>query len=93
MRSSFDGGSETNSDKVYDGIPVLDVLVDVDRERRPIMGSRNRSDWADSSWEGISTEGGGWNYGRVPSGVSSTSVGRDSGVECCWDSRGDRVWR
>ena len=29
----FDGGSETNNDKVYDGISVLNVLVDVDSER------------------------------------------------------------
>lgn len=29
----FDGGSETNNDKVYDCISVLNVLVDVDRER------------------------------------------------------------
>ena len=33
MRSQFDGGSETNSDKVYDGVPVLNILVDVYRER------------------------------------------------------------
>ena len=33
MRSCFDGGSETNNDKVYDGISFLNVLVDVDRKR------------------------------------------------------------
>jgi hypothetical protein len=29
----LDGGSETNNDEVYDGISVLNVLVDVYRER------------------------------------------------------------
>lgn len=32
MRSHFDGGSETNNDKVYDGVSVLNILVDVYRE-------------------------------------------------------------
>ena len=33
MRSHFDGGSETNNDKVHESISVLNILVDVYRER------------------------------------------------------------
>lgn len=33
MRCIFDGRSETNNDKVYSGLSVLNVLVDVYRER------------------------------------------------------------
>lgn len=85
----FDGGSETNNDKVCNSISVLNVLVDVYRERVTHHGLEKEIRLDGLILGGICGLG-------VAAGITrgchpgSSPSQRGSGVECCWDSGDDR---